>query len=292
MKVMVIVKATQSSEAGEMPSTELLAAMGRYNEELVNAGIMLAGEGLHPSSQGARVRFSGNNRTVVDGPFTETKELIAGFWLWKVDSMQQAIDWVKRCPNPMSEDSDIEIRRVFEAEDFGEPFTPELREQEASQRARTLGLNAPNFTDAPATTLAGLNQTYTMETRIAIPQQWARFVPMADRLSSSQGKPFYGVSWNTQPDCSFDYLTGFEVADSDDLPAEFTTLSLAAGRYAIFAHTGHVSALPKTIDTIWTKWVPECGLKIAQAPCLERYTSEFDPVTGMGGMEIWLPLAT
>ena len=132
MKVMVIVKASKGSEAGEMPSTELLTAMGQYNEELVNAGIMLAGEGLHPSSQGARVCFSGSNRTVVDGPFAETKELIAGYWLWKVDSMQHAIDWVKRCPNPMTEDSEIEIRRVFEAEDFGDQFTPELREQEAS----------------------------------------------------------------------------------------------------------------------------------------------------------------
>lgn len=137
MKVMVIVKASASSEAGEMPSHELLAAMGNYNEELVNAGIMLAGEGLHPSSKGYRVRFSGKNRTVIDGPFAETKELIAGFWMWKVDSMEQAIEWVKKCPNPMMEDSDIEIRQVFEAEDFGAEFTPELREQEDRLRAAT-----------------------------------------------------------------------------------------------------------------------------------------------------------
>jgi hypothetical protein len=127
---MVIVKATAESEAGVMPSTELLAAMGNYNEQLVKAGIMLAGEGLHPSSKGARVRFSGDKRTVVDGPFTETKELIAGFWLWQVRSKEEAIEWVKRCPNPMMSDSEIEIRQVFEAEDFGENFTPELREQE------------------------------------------------------------------------------------------------------------------------------------------------------------------
>lgn len=137
MKVMVIVKASASSEAGVMPSHELLAAMGNYNEELVKAGIMLAGEGLHPSSKGYRVRFSGKNRTVVDGPFAETKELIAGFWMWKVDSMEQAIEWVKKCPNPMMEDSDIEIRQVFEAEDFGAEFTPELREQEDRLRAAT-----------------------------------------------------------------------------------------------------------------------------------------------------------
>ncbi len=135
MKVMVIVKATNSSEAGIMPSTELLAAMGNYNEELVKAGIMLAGEGLHPSSKAARVHFSGKDRIVSDGPFTETKELIAGFWMWNVKSMEEAIDWVKRCPNPMIEDSDIEIRPVFEAEDFGEEFTPELRAQEDRLRA-------------------------------------------------------------------------------------------------------------------------------------------------------------
>ena len=130
MRFMVIVKATKESEAGEMPSTELLTAMGKYNEELVKAGIMLAGDGLHPSSKGARVRFSGTKRTVIDGPFAETKELIAGFWIWQVRSLDEAIEWVKRCPNPMNEDSDIEIRQVFEAEDFGEAFTPELREQE------------------------------------------------------------------------------------------------------------------------------------------------------------------
>lgn len=130
MKVMVIVKATQDSENGVMPSQELLTDMMEFNEQLVKAGIMLAGEGLHPSSKGARVRFSGKNRTVTDGPFTETKELIAGYWIWQVKSMDEAIEWVKRCPNPMNDDSDIEIRPIFEAEDFGEAFTPELQEQE------------------------------------------------------------------------------------------------------------------------------------------------------------------
>ena len=135
MRFMVIVKATKDSEAGEMPSTELLAAMGKYNEELVKAGIMLAGEGLHPSSKGARVRSSGPKRTVIDGPFAETKELIAGYWIWQVRSLDEAIEWVKRCPNPMNGDSDIEIRQVFEAEDFGEALTPELQEQEERIRA-------------------------------------------------------------------------------------------------------------------------------------------------------------
>ena len=134
MRVMVMVKATRDSEAGVMPSEQLLADMGRFNEELVKAGVMLAGEGLHPSSKGVRVKFSGDRRSVVDGPFAETKELVAGFWLWQVHSMDEAIEWVRRCPNPMPGDSEIEIRPVFEAEDFGEALTPELREQE--QRLR------------------------------------------------------------------------------------------------------------------------------------------------------------
>ena len=140
MRFMVIVKADKNSEAGGMPSEELLAAMGKYNEELVNAGVMLAGEGLHPSSKGARVRFSGSNRTVIDGPFTETKELIAGFWIFQVKSLEEAIDWVKRCPNPLEGESEIEIRQVFEAEDFGAEFTPELREQEDRIRAKAAEL--------------------------------------------------------------------------------------------------------------------------------------------------------
>ena len=135
MRFMVIVKATEDSENGVMPSEELLAAMGRYNEELVAAGIMQAGEGLHPSSRGVRVRFSGADRSVIDGPFAETKELIAGFWLWEVASLAECVEWVKRCPNPMPGDSEIEIRQVFEAEDFGAEFTPELREQEERLRA-------------------------------------------------------------------------------------------------------------------------------------------------------------
>lgn len=134
MRFMVIVKATKDSEAGILPSQELFTAMGKYNEELVKAGILLAADGLHPSSKGARVKFAGSKRTVIDGPFTETKELIAGFWLWQVRSKEEAIEWVKRCPNPYCEDSEIEIRQVFEAEDFGPLLTPELREQEKHLR--------------------------------------------------------------------------------------------------------------------------------------------------------------
>jgi hypothetical protein len=141
MRFMIVVKASKNSEAGVLPDEKLLAAMMKYNEELVKAGVMLAGEGLQPSSKGARVRFSGDKRTVIDGPFAETKELIAGFWLWQCQSRDEAIEWVKRCPNPMpGEESEIEIRQVFEAEDFGAEFTPELREQEERLRAQSVQL--------------------------------------------------------------------------------------------------------------------------------------------------------
>ena len=135
MRVMVIVKATKDSEAGVMPSQKLLEDMGKFNEQLVKAGVMLAGDGLHPSSKGKRVKFSGDKRTVVDGPFAETKELIAGYWMWQVRSMEEAVEWVRRCPNPHPGESEIEIRPVFEAEDFGTEFTPELRAQEGRLRA-------------------------------------------------------------------------------------------------------------------------------------------------------------
>lgn len=136
MRFMVMIKADRNTEAGVMPSEKLLADMGRYNEELVEAGVLLAGEGLHPSSKGARVRFSGKQRSVLDGPFPETKELVAGFWIFRVGSLQEAIDWVRRCPNPLEGEAVIEIRQIFEPEDFGAEFTPELREQEERLRAR------------------------------------------------------------------------------------------------------------------------------------------------------------
>jgi hypothetical protein len=139
MRFMILVKATRDSEAGVLPTPQAFAEMGRFNEELVKAGVMQAGEGLHPSAKGARVRFSGKERKVIDGPFAETKELVAGFWLWKCASLQEAIDWVKRCPNPMPGDSEIEIRQIYEAEDFGDAFTPELREQEEQLRAKIGG---------------------------------------------------------------------------------------------------------------------------------------------------------
>lgn len=137
MRFMVLVKATKDTEAGVLPSQEMLEAMGKYNEELVKAGILLGGEGLHPSSKGAKVRFDGDKRTVIDGPFTETKELIAGYWLWETESLEEAIEWVKRCPNPTGVQSEIEIRQVFEIDDFSENLTPELREQDQRLREQT-----------------------------------------------------------------------------------------------------------------------------------------------------------
>ena len=139
MRFMIMVKATEDSEAGVVASVQLLTEMGKFNEELAKAGVLLAGDGLHPSSKGARVRFSGATRTVVDGPFAETKELVAGFWIWQVKSKEEAIEWVKRCPNPMPGDSDIEIRQLFEPEDFGEQFTPELKQQAERTYAQVAG---------------------------------------------------------------------------------------------------------------------------------------------------------
>jgi predicted transcriptional regulator YdeE len=292
MRVMVIVKASKASEAGEMPRAELLEAMGKYNEELARSGVILAGEGLHPSSRGARVRFSGKDRTVTDGPFAETKELIAGFWLWRVGSLQEAIDWVKKCPNPMNEDSEIEIRPVFEAADFGAEFTPELREQEGAWRAEGLGLGRPTFRDTAALRLAGLNQRYTLETRAGIPRQWEGFVERDSGLPGRVGTARYGVAWNAGGDCSFDYLTGVEVSSADRLPPDFVTLDIPASRHAVLGHHGPVSEIPRTFETIWTRWVPDCGLKVARdAPCVERYSSDWNPATG-AGMEIWIPLGS
>ncbi len=290
MKVFVAVKASKSSEAGMLPDVELMTAMGKFNEALIEAGIMVDGAGLTPSSRGARVRFSGQQRIVTDGPFTETKELVAGFWIWNVRSMEEAIEWVKKCPNPMPEDSDIEIRPIAEAEDFGDAFTQELRENEAVMRAQTLGLNAPHFVDAGPMVIGGLQASYNCETRTAIPQHWQRFVEQANALKCMQGKDMYGVCWNTTPEGNFEYLSGAPIDPSEDLPASLSKLELTARRYAVFPHTQHVSAIPQTVDTIWRKWVKDCGLSIAEAPCLERYTLEFDPVAGMGGMEIWIPL--
>lgn len=292
MRVLVMVKATKESEAGVMPSEQLLAEMGKYNDELVKAGILLSAEGLHPTSKGARVRFSGKNRTVIDGPFTETKELVAGFWLWQVKSMEEAIQWVKRCPNPMAGESEIEIRRVFAAEDFGEAFTPELQQNEERLRAEAerYDLAPPRFENGRDLLIAGPNVSYTFETRVNIPAQWERFAPRLGKIPGQVEPISYGVCWNYRPGSGFDYLSGVEVSDTSSLPQDFSQVRLPAARYAVFTHRKHVSSIADTIDAIWTKWLPNSGHQAAQAPCFERYGAEFDPQTRMGGIEIWIPI--
>jgi predicted transcriptional regulator YdeE len=191
----------------------------------------------------------------------------------------------------MNEDSDIEVRPVFEAEDFGDALTPELREQEAAVRARALGLSAPTFRQGPDLLIAGLNDRYGHDTRAKIPQQWERLAPHLGKVPGQVGPDAYGACHAAGPDGRFEYLAGVAVTSSNGLPEGFTTVKIAARRYAVFTHPGHVSSLPATIDAIWTRWAPDCGLPVAQgAPCLERYTPEFDPSTGLGGMEVWIPL--
>lgn len=292
MKVIVLIKANERSEAGEMPSEQLMTEMGNYNEELVNAGIMLSGEGLHPSSRGKRIKFLGKDRTVTDGPFAETKELIAGFWIWRVKSMDEAIEWVKRCPNPMGEESEIEIRPILEADDFGEALTPEILEHEAGLRAQTLGFNAPRFENRQTMTIAGINQHYTMDTRMNISSQWRQFFPHINSIPNKRNQGTYGVRWREKPDCSFDYLSGVEVFDVNRLPDEYESVTIPASRYVVFTHTEHVSTIIDTIDTLFNKWVPDCELTVSDSPSFIHHTDQFDRLTGMGGVEIWIPLQT
>lgn len=297
MKVLVMVKATPESEAGEMPSERLLTEMGKFNEDLVNAGIMLSGEGLHPSSKGARVRFSGQNRTVIDGPFAETKELVAGFWMWQVKSLDEAIEWVKRCPNPMLTESEIEIRPVFSAEDFGEALTPELRAQEARIQAAIEGresgghsLPPPRFVQSEEMLIVGASVTYDAQTRSRIPKQWERFSSQLGKVPGQIGKAAYGVCSNYDDSGRFDYLTGVEIPVANEPPPGFAQVRLPAVRYAVFTHDDHVSVLPKTIDAIWRVWLPASGFQPVESPCFERYTEEFDPHTGRGGTEVWVAI--
>ncbi|HEY1068317.1 MAG TPA: GyrI-like domain-containing protein, partial [Pirellulales bacterium] len=252
----------------------------------------VTGEGLHPSSKAKRIHFSGKNRTVIDGPFTETKELVAGYWIWNVKSMDEAVEWVKRCPNPMMEDSDIDIRPIFTAEDFGEAYTPEVQAQEERIRQGIEENEAarPRLETGRELTIVGLNESYTMESRVKIPEQWNRFAPHIGRVPGQSGSTTYGVCWNMKESCDFDYLCGVEVNDSAPVSPEFTRVSLPARRYAVFTHRGHVSSLPQTIDAVWKKWLPKSGYEPLHAPCFERYTEEFNPETGLGGMEIWVPV--
>lgn len=291
MKVVVFVKATKESEAGVLPDEKLLTDMGKYNEELVKAGIMLSGEGLKPSSNGVRVRFSGATRTVIDGPFAETNELVAGFWLWRVKSIEEAVEWVKRCPNPMITDSEIEIRPLYEAEDFGDAMTPELREQEAALRAQTLELGDIRYETGRRLRLAGLVGHFSMSNRGEIPALWGRFVPhIGSTPGQIGGMVTYGVCLNSNDNCEFDYMAGIEVSAEASLPPELTAIEIPAHRYAVFTHADAVDSIPTTIDKVWSQWVPDCGLEIAKSPCFERYTEDFDPLTGRGGIEIWVPL--
>lgn len=310
MKVIVFVKATPESEAGVMPTEELLTAMGKYNEELVNAGIMLAGEGLKPSSQGARVHFSGTKRTVIDGPFAETKELVAGFWIWQVASLQEAIEWVKRCPNPMLSDSDIDIRPMFSAEDFGAELTPELREQEdrlqekieqlagnihnpqQPQTTSPTKLDPPRFEQGSDMRIAGLNATYDHETRKNIPAQWDRFHRFADTIPGQIGRSSYGVCSNFHGDGCFDYLCGVEVDENNELPDGLTRIRVPSQRYAVFTHRGPVSGISATFDAIWNHWLPNSGCKAVETPVVECYSEDFDAKTGSGNVEIWIPIST
>jgi AraC family transcriptional regulator len=174
---------------------------------------------------------------------------------------------------------------------IGEALTPELREQEAAARAEALGLSTPTFQHGPDLLLAGLNVSYGKDTRAKIPQQWERLAPHLGKVPGQVGQDAYGVCHAAGPDGRFEYLAGVAVSSPDRLPEGFTTVKVDARRYAVFTHPGHVSTLPATIDTIWTKWAPDCGLAVAHgAPCFERYTPEFDPGTGLGGMEVWIPL--
>jgi len=292
MKVMVLVKASKDSEAGVMPSQQLLTEMGKFNQELVKAGVMLAADGLHPSSKGVRVRFSGKNRTVIDGPFAETKELVAGYWIWQVKSMEEAIAWLKRCPNPMNEESDVEIRRIFSPEDFGPALTPELLDQSQNQQAEmdNYKLDSPRFENRKEMVIAGVSVTYTFEMRKNIPGQWEKFAPRVGKVPGQIGKDSYGVCWNYKPGVGFDYLSGVEVSGTAGLPADCSNVRIPASRYAVFTHRQHVSALPNTLEAIWKKWLPKSGYESTGAPGFERYTDEFDPRTGMGGTEVWIPI--
>jgi len=294
MKVMVIVKASKDSEAGLMPSEELLREMGNFNEALVAAGLLLSGEGLHPSSRGVRVRFSGKDRTVVNGPFAETKELIAGYWVWQVKSMDEAIEWVKRCPNPMLGDSEIEVRRIFASEDFaasdptGEVRAQEQRLLEKIQSNQQLA--APRFEQGRAMILAGLSRNYNTATRPEIPQLWMKFGPYLGDVPGQLGKDAFGVCFNEAPAGAFDYLASVEVKDTSNLLSGFTVLRIPTQRYAVFTHSKHVSHICDTFDAIFQQWLPASGLEIAKAPYFEKYTEAFCPDVGVGGIEIWIPI--
>ncbi len=287
-----MVKATAESEAGVMPSEQLLTDMGNYNQQLIDAGIMQGGEGLRPSLDGVRIRFRESDRTVVNGPFSETRELIAGFWIWRVQSMDEAIAWVKRCPNPMEGESWIEIRTIFEADDFGDAFTPAAREQEARQRGVILGLAPLRLETRGPLPVVGLSGRFGSDAFEDLSELWQRFAPQIGQVPGQVGTTAYGVSWNFSTDGQFDHLAGVELAANSPLPAGLEQVTVPAGTFVVFPYPGHISALPATWRTIWSDWFPASGYQPTHGSCVEQYSSEFNPATGTGGIELWIPIQT
>ncbi len=293
MKVLVIVKASKDSEAGKMPSSELISAMGKFNEELIKAGLFEMGAGLTASSHGARVKFAGSERTVIDGPFPETKELIAGFWIWNVKSMAEAIDWVRRCPNPHLDEGIVELRPFMGPECFGDSLTGEVAEQDAAVRALALGLGEIRYDTGRPMVMTGLAGSFTVQTAAKIPDLWMQFAPHIAKIPGvAHADVCYGVSFNQTREGSFDYLCGQEIAESAATPTNFTRLNIPGGRYVVVTHQGHISKLPETVGKMWREWLPETALKPAQSPWYERYDERWIPATGEGPVELWLPLAS
>jgi len=292
MKLMVIVKATKRYEAGLPLDEKSLSELKSYNELLTKEGILVSKEELLPSSKGVRMQFNGPEPVVSNGPFTELNELVAAYWIWRVKSMDEALDWAKRCPSSKSTDFALELRPMLD----GESPVPaavnvsNLHEKEAAKRAEALGLGSPKFENGHELLIAGMNQSYMFVSRVHIPSQWQRFMPQVGRIPGRVGQTTYGVCSTFRSDGGFEYLSGVEVSQTDGIPADFSTVKLPGQRYAVFTHSDHVSSIAKTIDTIWNKWFPESGLKHVEAPCFERYTEAFNPQTGMGGMEIWIPI--
>lgn len=289
MKVMVFVKATASSEAGKMPDEALITAMMQYNQQLLDAGILLGGDGLHPSKNGARVRFSGDSRTVIQGPFPHTEEIVAGYWLWQVNSMEEAIEWVKRCPNPMPEDSEIEIRPIFGPEDFAEVMTPELQQREEQMRNQVP--EPDRWEKKPARLFAGIERHYTEQNRYQIPEQWQVFAPYIGHVPDQTGTDSFGICTGCS-DGGVDYMSAVEIRSADQLPDGLVSRTLPAAHYAVFIHREHVSRVGETLHAIGQKWLPASGLQADGSPWFERYTAAFDPETGLGGTEVWVPIKT
>lgn len=295
MRVLVLVKASKGNETGVISSDTFIQEMGFYTEALSKAGILLAGEDLLPSSYGIRVRMSGKERTVIHGPFQEIRDLLSAFWIWQVKSMEEAIDWVKKYPNPVPGESsfELEIRPLCTPDNF-ETVSPSGELRFAGDIPRTVSqgrpLDPPSFKQIKEKTIIGHNVTYDMESRTSIPDQWANFVPHLGKVPGQIGKDSYGVSWNFKKGSGFDYLCGVEVNPETAVPSLWARVTLPGQLYAVFTHKEHVSQLPEMIDAIWNDWIPFSGHKPSPKPCFEKYDESFNGETGMGGMEIWVPI--